>query len=153
MWIVGIVGATFILVDLFRLASKGVNLFLFKNVVGLMKEKEVHKFSSMTFFMLAALSRAFRESLIVINLPHGWLVPAFLHQVQQESALNGKHFRCLDHELSHLLDVLTLLRLCFDQEDLKLVLDSHGGSRRMTQYPQTSLRWQTTLRHFTRSRA
>lgn len=54
LWVVGMVGAVFILVDLFRLVSKGVNLFLFQNVVGLMKEKEQHKFSSMTFFMLAA---------------------------------------------------------------------------------------------------
>jgi len=54
LWVVGIVGGIFVLVDLFRLVSKGINLFLFKNIVGLMKEKETHKFSSMTFFMLAA---------------------------------------------------------------------------------------------------
>lgn len=54
LWVVGIVGGIFILVDLIRLVSKGINLFLFKNIVGLMKEKEEHRFSSMTFFMLAA---------------------------------------------------------------------------------------------------
>jgi glycerol-3-phosphate acyltransferase PlsY len=54
LWVVGLVGAVFILIDLSRLVSKGFNLFLFKNVVGLFKEKDRFRFSSMTFFMLAA---------------------------------------------------------------------------------------------------
>jgi glycerol-3-phosphate acyltransferase PlsY len=54
LWVVGIVGMFFIVIDLSRLISRGLNLFLFKNVVGLFKEKDRFRFSSMTFFMLAS---------------------------------------------------------------------------------------------------
>ncbi|MFQ6617873.1 MAG: hypothetical protein ACE5QV_04210, partial [Fidelibacterota bacterium] len=51
--ILGIVSLFFILMDLVRLMHKGVNLFLFKNLYMIFKEKETKKFSSMTIFLIA----------------------------------------------------------------------------------------------------
>jgi len=54
LWILGILGIILIALDLARLVSRGVNFFLFNTIKGLFKEKEKFRFSSMTFFMLAA---------------------------------------------------------------------------------------------------
>jgi glycerol-3-phosphate acyltransferase PlsY len=51
--IVGVVALLFILLDLTRLIHKGINLFLFKNMVGFFKQTEERKFSSMTLFLVA----------------------------------------------------------------------------------------------------
>lgn len=51
--LIGILALIFILIDLIRLVHSGVNLFLFKNVAGFLRDKEKKKFSSMTYFLVA----------------------------------------------------------------------------------------------------
>jgi glycerol-3-phosphate acyltransferase PlsY len=53
LWILGILSLILIIIDLVRLISVGVNIFLFNSVRGFLKEKEHHTFSSMTYFMVA----------------------------------------------------------------------------------------------------
>ena len=52
LWILGILGIILVAVDLTRLASHGVNLFLF-SLKGVLKEKERSAFSSLTYFIVA----------------------------------------------------------------------------------------------------
>lgn len=52
LWILGILGLVFILIDLARLSSRGINLLLFR-FRGVFKEKERLRFSSLTYFILA----------------------------------------------------------------------------------------------------
>jgi glycerol-3-phosphate acyltransferase PlsY len=51
--LIGSVACFFILLDLIRLFSKGVNVFLFTKVKDLYKDKEYKKFSSITLFLVA----------------------------------------------------------------------------------------------------
>jgi glycerol-3-phosphate acyltransferase PlsY len=51
--LIGIVALFFIILDLVRLIHRGVNLFLFKNIVGFFKQEEERKFSSMSLFLVA----------------------------------------------------------------------------------------------------
>ena len=52
--IVGIIALVFISLDLIRLSSQGINVFLFGNVCKFFKEAEKQKFSSMSLFLVAS---------------------------------------------------------------------------------------------------
>lgn len=52
--LIGGVALFFLLLDLVRLISKNVNLFLFQKIKALYKSREAKKFSSITIFLLAA---------------------------------------------------------------------------------------------------
>ncbi|OGD56000.1 hypothetical protein A2V71_00050 [Candidatus Berkelbacteria bacterium RBG_13_40_8] len=53
LWILGILSLILIIVDLVRLISSGVNIFIFNSIKGFLKEKEHKTFSSMTYFLVA----------------------------------------------------------------------------------------------------
>ncbi len=65
LYLVGILGLFFVMIDLARLLNRKINFFLFSSFSGFLKSREGKSFSSMTFFLTA---------IFLLFLVFGWRI-------------------------------------------------------------------------------